>query len=327
MPPKGTRRTRGVVIPSARSGKSGAKAPAQVGVVQASAPRRKIPGGLDSQAMRYARLLNDPCNASLTPGVYAGSSTAAVQRFEVDFVTGSGATETGACVVFIPGLGLNFSQGTSITSDSSAFLLGPSTGSSPGYTFLSTIASSFRCVAACMQISYPGAESGRSGVVAAGLLKDTTFVPSITTAAGGGNATTTVGGVRTALQHTERTPAGMIEIAWMPGPGDERDAQFPASASPVDFQGRNALAMSVSGLPLATGVRVRLVACYEYEPRLTQGIVSVVAPPESKYTLNDVLRFIDKKLGPNWYLHVSKALGQVMLNNYQTRGPLAMNLL
>jgi len=172
-----------------------------------------------------------------------------------------------------------------------------------------------------MQVTYPGAESGRAGVVAAGLLKDTTFVPSITTAAGGGNATTTVGSVRTALQHTERTPAGMIEVAWMPGPSDDRDAQFPASASPIDFQGRNALAMSVSGLPLATGVRVRLVACYEYDPRLTQGIVSVVAPVDSKYTLNDVLRYLDKKLGPGWYLHVSKALGQTMLNAYTNRVP------
>lgn len=283
--------------------------------------------GLGAAGTAYAKLLVDPCNAPLVRGVFDGSGSSSVQRFEVDFINDSTALATGMSIAFIPGMAATFSQTATITSDSTAFsynfLSASAASNSPGYTFLSTNAASFRCLAACMQVSYPGSEQGRQGVVAAGLLNDTTLLPAIVAADGGGGGTTTTSQVRTSLQHVERTPAAMIEIGWQPGFGDQREATFiggEITNSQVDYQGRNALVVSAAGLPAATGLRIRLVAVYEWQPRFNQGIVASVSAPPAGPSLNKVLHRITEVLGPDWYIHGSKALGSVMGNIALTKG-------
>lgn len=271
-------------------------------IVKASTPV------LDTAAARYAKLIADPCNAPLTTTIWPGSTGSFVGRFEQDFITGAGLNSIGGCVVYCPGVNQVWIEGATVTADTNGFVLAPQAivAYSPGGAFLiPPNVGSFRPVAACMQVMFVGTELNRSGVVSCGVIRSETILNNISTGGGGGNVNTTLAQLRTLSQHTERTPQEMCEITWRPGPGD-MESYSTVVSSLVAVDGRSSLLATFSGLPITTGVRVRIVTVFEWTPAANSGMVSTVETPKSTNTLNDVLMALDKAGGSNWFINAYK---------------------
>jgi len=278
-------------------------------VVRTTKKRGPVTRGpaLDAAARDYANLIANPCTARLTNTIWPGTAGSIVSRFESDFITFDGAGITAGTLSFIPGvLGV---YATSALTDTTAVNFIDLSTQTPGYGFLTTVASSVRCVAACLQVSFPGTELTRSGIVSLGVHPFSTVAPNLTGAAGGGGITTTVGQIRTLTQHTERTPQNMAEVTWMPGPGDSDWFEFVGTSNTDKVDAacpKNALTMTVAGLPAATGVRIRFVSVVEWTPRNAQGLVSAIEVPKSSNTINDVLRALPANLGTSWFINAYK---------------------
>lgn len=282
-------------------------------------------GGLDAYAQKYAQLLRDLCNAPLCRGIAGGSEGSVVIRMEADSILFSGAAVTGGTYVLVPGLLRGFSFATALDTTGSTYAL--DTSLVPGYAFLTTTTSSVRALSACMQVMFPGTELQRSGVVSLGTVPSSSVTNCVPTAQGGAGQSTTTALIRQLSQFTERTPDTMMEITWRPGQGDGELVDVAGEAAvPTNYgtltAGRNALIMSVAGLPAAVGVRIRTVVVYEYTPVLGQGIVATVETSPSANTVNDVLRALDSSDG-RWFIDgfkkVGMAVGRAGLS-YVTRG-------
>lgn len=291
---------------------------------------------LDTAARQWAELIADPCNAKLTNSIWPGTTGSFVARFETDYVLFSDATATAGVVVFVPGSNSVYTPTAIPTGDNMSLLLANS-GNGPGANFLSTSAGSIRCVAACAQLSFPGTELNRCGVVGGGVSTFGTFAQNVTTAGGGGNMSITAAEVRAMCQHTERMPASAMEILWMPGAGDQdwfelRGGQN--NSAVVDLiSDKNCIMLSASGFPAGTGIRVRLVSVLEWVPKSGRGLVSTVEVPKSNNTINDVLRALPASRGTDWFINSFqkarpwlRAAGTVIKYGAKTVAPALMAL-
>lgn len=310
------------------------------GMANKSRPMRApVPRSLlDAPAAALARLIQDPCNAPLTSTIWPGSAGSYVSRFESDFVIFTGATDTAGILAYVPGVNNSWVNATALSSDTglTGFTLAGAFGS-PGNTFLQATAGSIRAVASCIQVSYPGSELTRAGIVALGTMRFGDVARAVTTANGGQNIATSAADMRTICQHTERMPTQMAEILWMPGGGDQspyllgqpgNTAQFVDEAST-----RNALVVSVSGFPVNTGVRIRIVSVIEWTPKTSQGMVSSVEVPKSNNSLNDILRALPASGGTSWFINAwakakpyLKAAGSVINYGAKILGPAMLAL-
>jgi len=247
--------------------------------------------GLDSTAAAWAKLLTDPCNAPLTSPCYPSSSGGSLVRVESDGIYGNGATATAGAVLFTPGLMTRNSGLGSIS-----YLVGTddvtnlpwntaAASSNPGY-YTASSWSAYRPVAACMQVSWPGSELNRQGIVSIGQ------VPAQL-----GSETANVGQLRTACPIVTRMPETTLEAKFRPG---ERDGLYndPTNVNAfTDAQGRNSIMCTWAGLPAATGVRIRLVVVYEYQVAGFSGSVvnlTTNANSASKSSVNEILGALDK---------------------------------
>lgn len=285
---------------------------------------------LDRAAVEWAQLLMDPCNAKLAYPCYpSGSGSTVLMRLEADSIIASGATETASFGSWIPGLGIQLQNTTPQTSDTLGSLITP--GSlQPGDTFLKASATAVRCVAACLQITYPGSESSRAGVVGIGLVPAETFAYNTTTASGGSNINGTAQSQRVMCQHVERMPATVLEIKWVPGEADTTSYGYPyPTLYSQQFAGRNALAWSASGFPVNTGIRVRTVAVYEMSLTSTaaSGSVQSVVPATSVTPMATILKALSDK-DPQWYLSTAlktaRTVGSII--SYASQGVKAAGL-
>lgn len=230
----------------------------------------RVQRSLDNDGMCYARLLSDPCSAPLCHPVYAGVDGGLVARFESDFVFANGATDSNSGFLWTPGAIGNAPGASSITtiqsssSGSSVTALVGSVGVQPGWSFLAATTRTARCVAACLQIYWPGTELNRSGYVSYG--NGTGGI-----LASGGSYS--VDGYSQMLAESVRMPDSYVEIKWKPTASDQ-DWTDPTTATPAsDLFRKGSIGFAVKGIPVSTGVRVRLVAVYEYQPAANQGMV------------------------------------------------------
>lgn len=244
------------------------------------------PGGvsLDAQAAAYARLLSDPCGAKLSHPIYAGGEGGYLIRVENDQVINNGATDLGAMGYWCPGSMSTTSIPTGISSgpvvnDTALQPLSSAVLNSPGRVFFQSNASAVRCVSACIQLSFPGTELNRSGFVALG---QGTF-------GGLASSSHSTSTLRTMAERVRRMPDGQVEIRLVP---NLESATYSSVLGAADSQGLPALFFSVWGIPPSTGVRVRMVAVYEWLPQRSAGLTlpSSLTTSESRNTLNDVLR-------------------------------------
>lgn len=261
---------------------------------------RSYSQGLDSAAAAYAALLLDPCGADLTYPVYAGSSGGILARCESTNTFFAGSTAVGGVFQWLPGA-FSVNAGNALNQ-----FFASDTGVGGTITFgnaltqpgavLANNASSIRCVAACMQVYWPGTELNRQGFVTAGNTIGNSYPVGSTQTATGGN---------TLLSYYSRMPGDMFEIKWRPTEADQ-DFNGPAdNLGPLNLSGHGAITLNVAGIPVSTGVRIRLVAVYEYLPSFSAGIEqSGNNKNRSKFTLDNVLSKLDS-MG-NWTVSAVK---------------------
>jgi hypothetical protein len=286
-------------------------------------PRQRRPrvatiqkAGLDAAAYAYARLLADPCNGKLVRGIAVGSSGALVVRLESDSIIFNDATSTGGYLTWFPSQNAAFVANAAVDTTLTTGLFAGFI--CPGYNYFQATASSMRCIAACAQVMFPGTELNRSGVVGMGIVPCSALSKVVPIANGGAAATTTTANVRQLCQLTERMPDTMAEIIWRPGQADGEMTDLTSlSQSPGAIvgtaSGKNSVVISIAGLPVATGVRVRTVGIYEYEPLLAQGFIATVESTNSSNTLNDVLRVLDGN-DPHWFTNSFKRAGRNLVS-------------
>lgn len=261
--------------------------------VKKQKPARKVrlfSRGLDGPGLAYARLLADPCNAPLAHPVYSGTEGGYLVRTDSFFSHGVGPGVTAGCLIFTPGL-LSGSGG-SVVIGGAADSVTPFTPSAvgttrcPGYTFLTNTASVARCVAACLKVTYPGTESGRSGRIHYGQVSGG-IINTI--------STFTADEIAQMLPNYERTPAGCIELIWKPNDADQLFIK-PGSSINDDSAKNNkcaSLAVAFAGLPAATGLTFHFTAVWEWQPAAGQGLSEPnLSRSQSSNTLDQVVNYL-----------------------------------
>jgi len=266
---------------------------------QRSAPRK---GGLDAAAVRYYRMLSDPCFAPVAHPVYAGGDGGLLARFESEFTLANGPADTCSIVGFVPGFLASavFQNAVTLPSDMTSSLMIANGTLSPGYAFLQSAASAVRCVSACMQIAWPGSELNRQGQVTMGQCSGALLSQAIT-------VPTSVSAIRPLCHLRTRMPADMCEVKWRPTIGDAEWKDPSSLGTTTDANHKGGLIATVSNLPAGTGVRVRFIATYEWQPKVNQGMASAFdATDHSSNTLDDVINALDRN-GPGWAYRVGAA--------------------
>lgn len=264
-----------------------------------------VPRGprLDKAAADYAALIANPCTGPLVPGPFGDGGSGLIVRTELDQVFDAQATANSSFIGFIPGTATVYYAGTTtLAGDATVFTPTATAASSPGATYLGANAASFRCLAACLQVYYPGSELTRAGITAVGQLPAANLVNS---------AVSSTAQIRTACQYVERVPAQMSEIIWRPSNYDLEWTEPGVGAEGASLTGkRSAIYSSTTGIPVSTGMRYRLIAVYEYLPLTNAGLVTpIVAQTSSNNTFQDVIHKLDS-LG-DWMYHGAMAVSNV----------------
>lgn len=223
---------------------------------------------LDARTRAYAALLADPCNAALVAPCMSAGGDGYLTRFDTDYIINNTATDTGSMGYFCPGNicstiatnSFGYAAGP-IVSDTTTYGYTGAVGSQPGWTFLNANTNACRCIAACIQVSYVGSEQLRSGVIAVG---QATFNSL-------NDAVTSTNQLRMLASNVVRTPDGVVEQRLVPTAASERWAD-PKNVFNTANTEQPAIFWSVSGLPVSTGIRVRMVAVYEWIPAPMVGI-------------------------------------------------------
>jgi len=320
-------------------------------IIRKARPRARTSSSmrsLDAVASAYARLLTDPCNGPLVHPIYAGGEGGYLARYEKDFISlpNAIATSTAGAICWTPALlcsptvdSTDFQNGVS---HSSVYLAAdasnPTTGAltdttacnwinykdgQPGFDQLSTMAGGVRCVAACMQITFPGTELQRSGVVSLAQLPDANAV--LRTGSHVNPAVSfTVGGMRAVSPVVSRTPETTMEVKWKPSIGDQA-YKTPDAVSHSDTSRHSCLTATWSGIPAGVGMRIRMVAVYEWVPRAANGLMnSNESRARTPYTLDQVLNYLD--MSGNWvygsmrYASMAYKAYQTLLGSQSSRG-------
>lgn len=239
--------------------------------------------GLDQDAVRYARLLADPCMAPLAHPVYPGGDAGFLFRAETFATYALGATNTSGVIHWTPGYVnatntelVGFSADNSFTATTTT-----TPGNAVGAAFLGQNAKGCRCVAACLKITYPGSESSRSGRIHYGHT-NASYLDS--------GDSRTVDAVAQGLQHYTRTPPEVIELIWKP---NVADAEFndPTEAAGALIRDRKAaLTVAWAGLPAGVGITFHFTAVYEWTPKTGLGVGhNALGKNQSSNTLDQVL--------------------------------------
>lgn len=249
------------MAPSQRKKKAQKKQPPR------SRPRMRSNINLDAQALAYARLLADPCNAPLVHPVYAGGDAGFLVRADSVLTVGNVTTETAGFLHWTPGyINSNNTElliGAAPTATTATVATASSGGPAKG--FLAANAKATRCVAACVTVTYPGSESSRSGRVhfghtQASLIDSTlTYQPDQ---------------VAPLLQNFSRTPAESFEIFWKPGAADTEFNDPEEPASPLLRDRKSSITVSWAGLPVTTGLTFHFTAVYEWIPGVNRGVAT-----------------------------------------------------
>lgn len=255
---------------------------------------KQVPS-LDEYGTRYAKLLADPCNAELTPSVFAGANGALLARFEYDQIFNNGATDIGSAGYFCPGAICQSAVNNAVgfggpwSSDTiPGALVNATPAIQPGNAFLNANASGVRAIAACIQVNYMGSELDRSGVIAVGCAKLSSVTASVNTST-----------LRTLAQVVQRMPDAPLEYRLPPTESSEIFRDPSSTVNPIGeptAQDLPALFWSATGVKAATGIRVRFVVIYEWVPKIGTGMTvpNMAKVSHSHNSTEDVLRALEK---------------------------------
>jgi len=213
---------------------------------------------LDSPALKWANLLKNPRLGELTRPIYNGMGGQLFRGTSTVMFAGNGTTENAGNFVLVPAVAPG-----SITSNKVAgsiiatptFYIG-----GPGATFISNNATTYRAVAAMMEVTYLGSELNRSGTLSFGILPANEVVP--------GNPIN-LDVLSTFVPHTDRVDDSTHSMRWFPG---STDHEYRAAGDLSFSAGTNAIVMVVQNmLPAAFSFRVEMTVVYEYTLNRTTG--------------------------------------------------------
>jgi len=270
--------------------------------------------GLDKAGREYAMLLADPVSAPLVQPAMAGGQPGQIMRFtcEQSFISG---TATNGIVAWTPGLACIPLPGTVTTGLPYPFLIGSGTSSSavtlgapvgtagyqyiPGYSFMTANATSYRCIAADIEVIYAGSEQTRSGMVYLAHTVDNLSMVS-------GTAYDVNGSIGNVCQRTLRMPDGGVHLRFRPTLIDQEFTNTgPTSAGETPalsmvWDGSGSLVVGVTGVTAGQAVNLRLTAVYEFIPSSTLGITGSSSQAcSSKDPLHVIVETLDK-YAPGW---------------------------
>jgi hypothetical protein len=193
--------------------------------------------------------------------VYPGGDAGFLFRAESFSSFGTGTTplpETAGVIHWTPGYVnasnshlLNIGVATATTSGAA----GASGAQSPGTAFLANTARGVRCVAACLKVTFPGAESARSGRIHYGI------TPAGMLDAG---ESASPDQIAQTLQNYSRTPSDTIELFWKPGAADFEFNDPSATAVATLRDRKQSLTVVFAGLPGSVGITCHFTAIYEW---------------------------------------------------------------
>lgn len=235
---------------------------------------------LDQAATAYARLLADPCGAPLTHPIYMGSEGGILVKAESVF-TLIPTTGSFALLHWTPGaVGTNNVDLIVGESSTVTFAAPAVSNNGPGNQFLKDNATGCRCVAGCMQVTYLGTELNRAGTITMGRTQGSLIDVG---------TSVTASQIEPALEHFSRTPDYTSELRWMPANMDQSFTDPNVVTAAQEKDRKSAITMVAGSITAAAGIRVRLVAIYEYQPRVGLGISTPSSSrASSSYTLDDV---------------------------------------
>lgn len=250
-------------------------------------PVQRQPGrlALGDAGARYAKLLADPCSADLCNGPFGDGFGGLVARFEKEYVVNNSATDVAAFVGFTPATGVVAISTTPITDATAAITpVGLVPAANPGYLFLSSNASAVRPLAACMQIYWPGSELNRQGIVSLGRHNAEVY----------NDAGLSVDSLRTQANYVKRMPADVFEIVWRPTERDLMGTEWGPTIPSLTTTNFTTLIGTATGIPVSTGMRVRIVAVYEWMPDPASGFKNVIVKSVQPHRLADILAALDR---------------------------------
>jgi hypothetical protein len=269
----------------------------------------KFRRGLDAQARKLAALIADPCAGPLVEPIYLGETDGFLTRFETDIIISNGATESAAAFAFVPGaIGATGGAGAfgswmnanaaAMTNDGVVTGFQNTAANQPGITMLSGNSRAVRVVAACLQVYYPGSELNRAGIIGVGQCSASTFASN-----------TSAGSLRTLAPYVARMPSTYMEVKLKPSDGEASWSDPGASTTLTDFENYQALFVSLGGGPLATGIRVRCVAVYQWIPSTSSGLIAPATSNPSSSSMRDVLSYLQS--AGNWMYANGDAINRV----------------
>ena len=256
--------------------------------------RMRMAASLDSAALKYARLLSDPCNADLCHPVYAGTEGGYLVRLKSFLTAGGSGSAVDSITCFNP-FGRNdtgFQQWCATYASAGGGLGNVSEfGSMP---WLSTGGVGYyRPVAGCLKVHYIGAELERKGLVSL-------IVGKQQCQYGDAYGSTTADALVPTSAKTVRLGSEPHELRWAPMTPDDTEYstqyQPGGSYTPVGVVKGTVLTVIVQGAP-AGSVRLEVDFVYEWLPEYSSGLVNSITTPPSRNTLNDVLRAIGNAAG------------------------------
>jgi len=261
---------------------------------------------LDAKAVAAAKMLEDPCNATLSEACYRGDQGYR-NRFVASAVYGGGAGQNALAVVYSPTANAYYFSTTVGSGVTGTW----TTVSGPGASFVGSNASGIRSLGACLQATPNAANLSTSGQV---------YTAVVSTASIGllsGTSPSCDSLAQLCNKYGKINIDAPMETKWIPASSDE-DFQ-PPNVLPTDATDSNIILMVFIGFPAASGITLRFTNIIEWKPLANLGIAteSFLGNP-SRNTIEHVKQALRSK-DPNWWSNVGKGAYSV-LRGYATGG-------
>lgn len=279
----------------------------------------------DSDSLKYARLLVDPCSAPVVPPPYDGAQGANNERQEARATGPYNTGTTVAVMAYHPTVGCftyyeSFGVGTGGT-----VLVGDryaEAGANPYYIGLTapfkTIAlagqtASGRATAGCLEMHWQGSEIYRGGTVLSGIVAGETLIPYIATAQGGGNQNLTFGLLSTMLAGSCRMPDNKCTLNYVPTIKDQQmqviNPVGPTTSTDdlqtflvgINFMVIAASFSTVSGVTFVNPISFKMTAVLNFNYSFNAGFVGNAANVGPPSTFQKVIRWLQSK-DPEWFV-------------------------
>lgn len=270
--------------------RNGKKSKKQIRPARRSNRVRNGSGTSNSPIAKYARMLDDPCNAETVTGIYPGE-IGVVQRTLADFTAGA-ALQTCGYVMYWPAVNAVDTNGAALSSVALAHTWTVAPPFSPGHAYLTQIASKSRCLGACLAVS--PASLSLTNIVGEWTVG---CVSSDAVITGAGAVTVdqlfNVLSLKTLIQ---RKPA---EVKFTPGVFDSKYQSYGVAAS-ADISDTNIVIIAWRGVPAGTILSTRITSILEYTTK-SSATLGVSAVATSGGINHLAVTSALHKSKPNWF--------------------------